>query len=122
VLDTFSRGQTVLLYPAIGYYESCNAIVKARRDRRISAAEADQAIQDLFSLGLRTVGSLTETQDPLRHAYPISVKYQRSVYDAIYLVLAEALAAPLITADRPLQEAAQADFDIVWIEEFSLDA
>jgi hypothetical protein len=61
-MDAFSRGEIELFFPTIGFYESCNAIVRAQRIRRISATEADHSIEDLFALGLRIVGANGQTE------------------------------------------------------------
>ena len=53
-------------------------------------------------------------------AYPVAEGLHRSIYDAIFLVTARAIAAPFITADRPTWQAAKEDFDVIWLPDLEL--
>ena len=69
------------------------------REGMISAPRAEQAVQDL--LGLRI------TRYPHRDLLPRiwQLRHNLTAYDAAYIVLAETLAAPLITRDARLKSA-----------------
>lgn len=56
----------------------------------------------------------------IRSAYPFTEQLQRSIYDAIYLVVARAIEATFVTADRPTWEAASAHFDVIWLGDLEL--
>jgi predicted nucleic acid-binding protein len=117
LFELFYAGDIQLLTPPIAYYEVANFIVKAVRQRRLEPAVGRAALEDLFNLNLE----IAEDEDPelaLRAAYPIAEQLNRSIYDALFFVLARVLQAPLITADSPLRDAASARFLVVHLEDF----
>ena len=51
---------------------------------------------------------------------PLARRYERSAYDAAYLVLAEKLGEPLITGDERLYNAVHAHLDwVLWVEAYA---
>ena len=46
----------------------------------------------------------------LQPAFEIAVKYDRAIYDALFVALAQDLRLPGVTADEPLWRAVHADF------------
>lgn len=95
------RLETYVAWPTHLYAEVTNALLGLHRNNRISHDRAYVAIDALlaFPADAHPVESL------LRGAWNVSLAQQLSVYDACYVVLAEALDAPLVTADRRLAEA-----------------
>jgi len=90
-----------LLFP-----EVANAIWKSQRRGLITSAEADGFIALLSNLRVGTFPAL----DLLKRGYEIAKKYDRSVYDALFVALVEARGARGVTADRPLLQAVEKDF------------
>jgi predicted nucleic acid-binding protein len=119
LFESFYAGDISLLTPPIAYYEVANSIVKAVRQRRLEPALGRMALEDLFNLNLEVAGD----EDPelaLRAAYPVAEQLNRSIYDALFLVLARVLQAPLITADKPLRDAASPRFLVLHLADYRL--
>ena len=84
---------------------------KAARAGRCEAAEANAALKILVSYGLPVAASATLLETALR----ISIEYERTVYDSIYVALAVQSRRELITADEKLANALAAYFPVKWI-------
>jgi len=69
------------------------------RAGEVSSGRADQAIEDLTDLDLHRHAHI----DLLGRAWKL--RHNFSAYDAMYVALAEALEAPIVTCDHPLGKA-----------------
>jgi predicted nucleic acid-binding protein len=69
------------------------------RTRELSAGRANEAIADLIDLDLHRHAHL----DLLGGAWKLRANL--TAYDAMYVILAEAIEAPIVTCDRPLANA-----------------
>jgi predicted nucleic acid-binding protein len=74
----------------------------------------------LFDLALEVAGDLADMELAIRAAYPVAEELQRSIYDAIFLVVSKAIDAPFVTADRPTWEATRGRFDVIWLPNIEL--
>jgi len=96
--------------------EMDNVVCKWIRRRLITEPEGDAVRARLDGLPIAR-----HTFMPLRNAaYALATQTARSVYDCLYLALAERLGAQMVTADRRLYDAiAAGPFGgyIVWIED-----
>lgn len=119
LFEAFYAGEISLLTPPIAYYEVANSIVKAVRQRRLALRAGREALERLFDLALEVVGG-EDAELELRAAYPVAERLNRSVYDAIFLVVSRALGAPFVTADKPVWEAAHSSFDVVYLPDLRL--
>lgn len=81
--------------------EVLHAVRRYERVGRIDASRALEAVDDLVSLPL----SRYPTLSILGRAW--AYRSNMTAYDALYVALAEALDAPLLTADRRLGQAAR---------------
>ena len=92
-----------LLAPDLVVPEVGNALWKKMRRGEISRGQVETAARFLkvSSLIIAPSGSILE------EAMDIASKYDRAVYDSLYLALAVARDCPLVTADRKLFNAMQ---------------
>ena len=93
----------VALVPQHWHVEVRSALLGAERRRRIGADEVDERLRALAEL---SVG--TDTEPRVVTAFALARRHGLSVYDAVYLELAERSDAPLATLDQALSRAATA--------------
>ena len=88
-----------LVAPSLVDVEVVSAIRRSRRSGRLEERSARQALVDLMALRLRRL--------PHRPLLPRiwALRDNLTAYDAAYVALAEAIGAPLLTADRKLARA-----------------
>ena len=111
-------GHDVLHAPDFLLLELDNVVWQWVRRTIITASEADRvraAVRDV-SMRIHPFGNLLDA------AYTIATSTDRSVYDSVYVALAERLSAPVVTADRRLYNAlartALADL-VVWVADIT---
>jgi predicted nucleic acid-binding protein len=114
LLHKFITRELSILSPSLLEYEVINGLVIAQKRRRIKEEKILMAIEGFFDLQI-------DLRD-LSHFYQRSLKYcrvyNRSLYDASYIALAETEGIPLITADEDLYNAVKKDLKwIKWIGE-----
>jgi predicted nucleic acid-binding protein len=90
-----------LIFPEVG-----NAIWKNQRQHLITLAEARKALAVLNSIPFR----VERAARLLDRAFEIAVKYDRAVYDALFVALAQDLGVKGVTADEPLFNMTRGDF------------
>jgi len=86
--------------------EASNAIWKAHRKGIISAEDASlkfQALRKLVSVNVK----LVKEEELIDQAFTLSLKYNITVYDALYIALALKLEEPLLTLDHLQAEIAE---------------
>ena len=94
-------GRVRATVPDLVFGEVANALLGYVRAGRMAPADAEIALRLILELPLRTVSLKTLAADALALAQEIGL----SAYDAAYVVLSEATAATLVTADRSLAAA-----------------
>lgn len=96
--NDFTKRGIEIVIPDFLFHELANAL---RYNPRIDREEVERIIENLYELNLEVVMiTPTLTKESLKFAY----NNQISVYDAIYLALAQNLEVEFITADRKLYE------------------
>lgn len=102
-LQRVDEGELSLHWPSLVYVEVANTLLKLQRAGRSSRGAAAHVLRGTFRLPARSfaIERLAGT------ALALAVERRLSVYDASYVVLAEALGASLLTADRRLAAATE---------------
>jgi predicted nucleic acid-binding protein len=107
--NDFRNGISVLFAPDLFPTEIANALIIAERRNRIGPGEGAILLGDVMqSLPLIRRGHLL-----LPRAYEIAYQYQATVYDCLYVALAEHEACHFITADDKLVKKLQSAFPFV---------
>ncbi len=100
-------GDHTLHAPELMPLEVASVLRGLVRAREISAGDLPQMLADLGSLGVELYEHL-----PLLDRV-LALRDNATVYDAIYLALAEVLDAPLLTCDKKLTAIAGATADVL---------
>lgn len=93
LLDARSQGQVVLVAPATMPVELVNAL-------RYSGLQRDDILALVEDLDLSHVELFEVSSARLAQAATLAYRHGLSIYDALFLALAEELDCPLVTADR----------------------
>jgi predicted nucleic acid-binding protein len=115
LLRDYSTGAVDLTVPDLFWPEFGNILWKAVRPGRISRRSAEEAILSLERQQISTA----PTAKLLADAFAIAASFDRTVYDAVYVALAIASDAPLLTADERLVNALAARFPVRWLGAYS---
>jgi predicted nucleic acid-binding protein len=94
--DAYLEGQIMVSGPALLAYELANVL---RYKNDLTTGQIEDAVQSLFDMGLEWV---SPSATVMRRAVVIARERDTTVYDAVFVALAEALNATLITADERL--------------------
>lgn len=100
LLDMHVTGEVVLLAPTLLPYEVLNALLVAERRGRADKQLTEESVEAFWGLDLTLVDPFAF--DILSMARP----FNRSIYDAAYLALAEARKIDLLTDDQRMYHAA----------------
>jgi predicted nucleic acid-binding protein len=111
LLQGYSRGESRFVVPDLFWAELGNLLWKAVRRGRFQKRWAETALVSVHELKLATVPS----QTLLDRAFQIATRFDRTVYDALYVALAVQSQAQLITADERLANSLAAHFPIRWL-------
>lgn len=101
--DNYNNAVHDLIAPDLYPTEICNVLMMAERTGKIRTGEAAALLAD-FILDLP---ALIDAVPLLPRALEIAQKYRQSVYDCLYIALAEREACELVTADDKLIKAVQ---------------
>jgi len=111
ILAEYRAGQMRLSAPDLFWPELGNILWKAVRQRRISRATAEEAIEALEREEITTAPSAPL----LREAFTIAAVFDRTVYDGVDIALRNGSGTPLVTADERLANALAARFPVRWL-------
>lgn len=112
ILEDFSEGKINLVVPELFFIEVANGLKVAVKRGRIGEDRAREFVELLLKLELCTI----ETADILLNALDIAFRYDRAVYDCIYLAAAEKLGCEIYTGDKKLYNALKGKVDYLkWI-------
>ena len=114
LLRAYKLGRIELIVPDLFWSEIANSLWKGVRRRQISAGTAEDSLLAMTTHQLPTFCA----QKVLAQALSIAMDFDRSIYDSIYVALAVAQRASLITADERLANALAAYFPVKWLGTF----
>ena len=93
------------LVPEWWHLEIANGLAMAERRRDLSAADAEDALDQILLMAASKVDTQVDLV-PARDAYANARAFQLTAYDAVYLELARQEGLPLATLDKGLRAAA----------------
>lgn len=108
-LELFRNKKIKIIVPEFFYSELANICWKKIRRQLISFDEASRALDEIVQFPLVRYSDY-ELSDV---AFENAIQYKISVYDSLYLSLAEIYVAPLVTADETLLKACRGRFDFI---------
>jgi len=112
----FRTGHLLAYVPDLLYIECTNILRKHIRKLNLPLHTARQHLYRLRRLRLQRV-SLPPF---LESAILLASQYELSAYDASYAALAQSMAIPLVTADRPLAtKLKDSDIEVHWLGDLS---
>jgi predicted nucleic acid-binding protein len=106
LLETATRGDRRLFVLDLALPEVSNAIWQWRRLNRVSGDLALACMKDLLSCRVEIQSSI----ELLESAMEIAVRYERTVYDALFVALSNSRQLTALTADEPLFNAVHRDY------------
>ena len=98
-----------LIVPDLFYVEMSNICWQRCRRRMINHNQADSILEEIMSVPFEGYSD-KEFADV---AFENAVRFGISVYDGVYIALAEACVVPLVTADEKLLKATKGSFDFI---------
>ena len=96
------RGLNTAIAPELLVAEAANVINKKQKSGELTGNEGDQLFSDLLSVPIR----LFPHRTVLLRAFEMARKYNLTVYDTLYLALAEEHGAVIFSADNQLLKSA----------------
>lgn len=109
-------GKHSLSVPAFFWLEIGNVLAKKIRRGELTRTEGDYILDELHHLPLQRHAD----EHLFRPAYALALQTQRSLYDCLYLALAEAIDGRMVTADRKFYSALVNEEQgrrILWVED-----
>jgi predicted nucleic acid-binding protein len=94
--DAYLDGQIAISVPSLVAYELANVL---RYKGDLTTEQVQTAVESLFDMGWEWVVPSSAT---MRRAVEIARARETTVYDAVFVALAESLGATYVTADRRL--------------------
>ena len=113
--DDISAGALDVVVPSLLLYEVANALNVAVNRARLLVTDPQTIMNNLITFGLPPV----EGEALVVQALSLAQSHGRSVYDAAYLALAQALSIPLYTGDKRLYNAVHPALPwVLWIGDY----
>ena len=106
LLERYLQGVDTAVAPDLLIAECGNVLWRRCRQGDITPEEATESLADLLTLQVPLVPATSLVQSALQ----LALQYQRTLYDALYLTLAQERNCDLITADERFFNALRAQF------------
>jgi predicted nucleic acid-binding protein len=113
LIEDYVDRKIKIFVPDLFWVEVGNLLWNAARRRRCTLDHATNALNRITAQKFPTIASLFI----LRSAFAIANAHSRTVYDCLYIALAEALEVDFVTADEKLANALASKYSIVSIGE-----
>jgi predicted nucleic acid-binding protein len=94
------RAERIILIPELALAEAAQVLLKKESAGYITDTEADEILSNILELPMEVVGHYNIIFDALN----LSRKYKLTVYDSLFVSLAQKKEATLITADQELEK------------------
>ena len=114
LLVSYLSGEIEFFVPDLFWIELANVLWKAVSRNEIDSNRAERAYLKVWEMDIPTLPS----SETVSRALQLAVLNRRSVYESVYVALALACQAELITADERLANALAARFPVKWLGAF----
>jgi len=111
LLKRYADGEVEFIVPDVFWAELGNVLWRGTRQQRWRRDQAEAVLADMRAREFDTVPSTIL----LPEAMTIAFKYDRNVYDCLYVALALESKSELITADERLANALAAQLPVKWL-------
>ena len=111
LLVAHTRDEIAFVVPDFFWAEMGNVLWKAVRTKRISVAQMWARLADVRKLPVLTCASSDLIEDAMR----IALRFNRSIYDSLYVALAVESATEMVTADERLANSLAAHLPVKWL-------
>ena len=105
------KGEIQIIVPDFFWVELGNVLWKAVCARSCTRAVPESGMREARQQGVITISS----HGLIEAALDIAIRFDRTVYDSVYVALAHRRSAHLITADERLANALAAHFPARWL-------
>ena len=96
--ESYIKGTKILAIPDLILYEVAYAL---RHNKKVQEHDVQEAVESMFKLG---VDIIVPTTEMLNSAITLAFAFNITVYDAVFLALADILSFECITADEKLYQ------------------
>ena len=111
VLSRVLVNEFQIFAPDLIYAEIGNIVWKLRRFQNLKPENAQKAIESFSAMNMTVVSNVPLLKD----AYNIATQYNRSVYDSLYIALAQREKCTFVTADEKLVNAVGSQLPVTWL-------
>lgn len=113
----WENGEIILAVPDLFWVEAGATLWKAARRKTCRTLEVEAALKSFLGLEIATFRTMPLMEDALR----IANSFERTVYDSLYIALAQSLRTDFVTADENLANAVGSRLPVRWIGTTALE-
>ncbi|NJR12743.1 type II toxin-antitoxin system VapC family toxin [bacterium] len=106
-----TQGLYTFLAPDFIYAEVANAVLKYYRSKRFDLDDTKLLLDTFVAVPIR----LFSASDLMFDAYTIAIQHTRSVYDSLYIALAQRENTTFVTADEKLYNAVSSALPVTFL-------